>query len=57
MVAKSIWQVSPEIVVKGNLRSNENGNAILFNALKDIDLTSYDSVVVGPGIGIDNDDW
>ena len=57
MVAKSIWQVSPEIVVKGTLRSNENGNAILFNALKDIDLTSYDSVVVGPGIGIDNDDW
>ena len=37
--------------------SNQNGDACLFSALKNVDLTTYDSLVVGPGIGIDNYDW
>jgi len=57
LVAKSIWQVAPEIVLKDTMRSNQNGNASLFNALKNIDLSAFDSVIVGPGIGIDYDDW
>ncbi len=57
LVAKSIWQVAPEIVLKDTMQSNQNGNASLFNALKNIDLSAFDSVAVGPGIGIDNDDW
>ena len=57
IVAESIWQVAPEIVLKGTMQSNENGNASLFSALKNIDLSAYDSLAVGPGIGIDNSDW
>jgi len=57
LVAKSIWQVAPEIVLKGTMKSDQHGNASLFSALKDIDLSLYDSLAVGPGIGIDNDDW
>jgi len=57
LVAESIWQVAPEIVLKGTMKSNQNGNASLFSALKNIDLSAYDSLVVGPGIGIDNEDW
>jgi len=57
LVAESIWQVAPEIVLKNTMQSNQNGNASLFNALKNIDLSAFDSVAVGPGIGIDNDDW
>ena len=57
LVAESIWQVAPEIVLKGTMQSNQNGNASLFSALKNIDLSAYDSLAVGPGIGIDNDDW
>ena len=57
LVAESIWQVAPEIVLKGTMQTNQNGNASLFSALKNIDLSLYDSLVVGPGIGIDNDDW
>ena len=57
MVAQSIWQVAPEIVLKGTMQCNKNGNATLFSALKDIDIRAYDSLVVGPGIGLDNDDW
>ena len=56
-VAESIWQVAPEIVLKETMQSNQNGNASLFSALKKIDLSVYDSLAVGPGIGIDNDDW
>ncbi len=57
LVAESIWQVAPEIVLKDTMQSNQNGNASLFSALKNIDLSEFDSVAVGPGIGIDNDDW
>jgi len=57
LVAESIWQVVPEIVLKDTMQSNQNGNASLFSALKNIDLSAFDSVAVGPGIGIDNDDW
>jgi len=57
LVAESIWKVAPEIVVKGTMQCNQNGNASLFSALKNIDLSAYDSLVVGPGIGFDNDDW
>jgi len=57
LVAESLWQVAPEIVLKDTMQSNQNGNASLFRALKNIDLSAFDSVAVGPGIGIDNDDW
>ncbi len=57
LVAESIWQFFPEIVLKGTMQSNQYGNASLYSALKNIDLSAFDSLVVGPGIGIDNDDW
>jgi len=56
-VAKSIWQVAPEIVLKGTIQSDHNGNASLVSVLKNIDLNSFDSLAIGPGIGIDHDDW
>ncbi len=57
LVAESVWQVAPEIVLRGTMQSNNNGNASLFSALKNIDLSAYDSLAVGPGIGIDIVDW
>ena len=39
------------------MQSDQNGNACLFSALNSIDLNAYDSLALGPGIGIDNDDW
>ena len=39
------------------MKSDKNGNASLFSALKIIDLKAYDSLVVGPGIGLDKNDW
>jgi len=57
IVAESIWQDAPEIVLKETMQSNQNGNASLFSSLKNIDLSAFDSIAVGPGLGIDNDDW
>ncbi len=56
-MSKSIWQVEPEVVVAGRLNCDPNGNSILYDALKNIDLSSYESIVIGPGIGLDKDDW
>ncbi len=57
LVAKSMWQVEPEVVVKGRLKSDSDGNSILFDALTNIDLSNYDSIVIGPGIGLNKEDW
>ena len=57
LVSKSIWQVEPEVVVIGKLSSDSNGNSILFDALKNVDFSAYDSIVIGPGIGLNEDDW
>ena len=56
-VSKSIWQVEPEAVVIGRLSSDPFGNSILFNALTNIDFSVFDSIVIGPGIGLNVDDW
>ena len=57
LVSKSIWQIEPEVVVKGRLTSDLNGNSILFDSLRNINLSSYDSIVIGPGIGLGKNDW
>jgi len=56
-VVKSIWQVAPEIVVEGSLEHSSEGNALIYNSLKEIDLNKFESVVIGPGIGLDIKDW
>ncbi len=57
IVSKSIWQVEPEAVVIGRLEGDPYGNSILFDALKNVDFSAYDSIVIGPGIGLNEDDW
>ena len=57
LVSKLVWQVAPEALVIGKLSSDPNGNSILFDALKNVDFSAYDSIVIGPGIGLNEDDW
>ncbi len=57
VIAKSIWQITPEVVLEGYLESSPEGNSILHESLKKIDFNRYDSIVVGPGIGLDTLDW
>ena len=48
LVAESIWQVAPEIVLKGTMQTNQNGDASLFSALKKIDLSLYCLLYTSP---------
>ncbi|MDC3171245.1 NAD(P)H-hydrate dehydratase [Prochlorococcus sp. AH-716-E13] len=57
LVSKSIWKLEPETVVIGELCSDPDGDSILFDALKKVDFSAYDSIVIGPGIGLNEDDW
>jgi len=57
IIAKSIWQVAPEVVLEGYLESSSEGNSILYESFKTIDFNRFDSIVIGPGIGIDVLDW
>jgi len=57
IIAKSIWQVIPEVVVEGYLESSSDGNSLLYESFKKIDLNRFDSIVIGPGIGVDVPDW
>tara|TARA_B100000945_G_scaffold110910_1_gene87867 strand:+ start:1359 stop:2924 length:1566 start_codon:yes stop_codon:yes gene_type:complete len=55
-VAKSIWQVAPEIVISDCLE-NSMGNSLVFKSLKKLDLSLFESIIIGPGLGIDISDW
>ena len=57
VIGNSIWQIAPEVVVENYLESSAEDNSILHKALDKIDFTLFDSIVIGPGIGIDSLDW
>jgi len=44
-------------IAKKLINSSQKLTSSEISALKNIDLSAFDSVIVGPGIGIDNDDW
>jgi len=56
-IAKSLWQIAPEVVLEGNLESSSDGNSLLYKSFKKIDFKRFDSIVIGPGIGIEVLDW
>jgi len=56
-VAKSIWQVAPEIVVDCCMKNSPKGDSLIHDSLKETNLSKFDSIVLGPGIGIDVADW
>ncbi len=57
IIAKSMWQYAPEVVLEGYLESSIDGNSLLHESFRKIDFNRFDSIVIGPGIGIDLLDW
>jgi len=57
IIAKSIWHVAPEVVLEGYLESSSEGNSLLYESFKKIDFNRFDTIVIGPGIGVDVLDW
>ena len=56
-VANFIWNDSPEVVINDFANSSEEGNSLFYEALKNKDLTRFETIVIGPGIGVDITDW
>ena len=56
-VANLIWNVFPEVVIDDFANSSEEGNSLFFEALKNKDLTRFETILIGPGIGVDISDW
>ena len=57
VIADSLWQSAPEVIVADTLCQSSQGNSIISTSLKRNDLNKFDSVLIGPGIGVDVDDW
>ncbi len=57
IIARSIWQVAPEVVLEGYLESSSDGSSLLNESFQKIDFNHFDSIVIGPGIGVDTLDW
>ncbi len=57
VITKMIWYAEPEVVLEGYLESSSNGNSILLESFRKIDFNLFDSIVIGPGIGVDVPDW
>ena len=57
LLSKSIWQEVPELVLEGELKCSNEGNSLLANSINGVNLSDFDSIVIGPGIGLDILDW
>ena len=55
-VANLIWNSSPEVVINDFAKSSEEGNS-LFSDFLNKDLNRYETILIGPGIGVDITDW
>jgi len=56
-VANLIWNISPEVVINDFANSSEEGNALFSDFLKNKDLNRFETIVIGPGIGVEIADW
>ena len=56
-VGNFIWNTFPEVIMNDFANSSEEGNSLFSEALKKKDLTRFETIVIGPGIGVDIQDW
>ena len=52
IIADSLWQSAPEVVLKDVLVTANDGSSILEHSLDKIRLNAFDSLLIGPGIGL-----
>ncbi len=50
-VSERLWQVAPEVLVKGVLGDSDSGCLSLRSCLQEFDLEKVDCVLLGPGLG------
>ena len=57
ILVNSLLHSTPEIIIADTLSQSSSGNSMIFDSLKIIDLNKFDSIVIGPGLGVDVGDW
>jgi hydroxyethylthiazole kinase-like uncharacterized protein yjeF len=51
-VSSAVWISHPEVLLLGNLNTFENGSSDLSEIFNKVDLNRFDSILLGPGLGI-----
>jgi len=51
-VSYSLWSTHPEILLVGDLNTFTNGSSDFSRVLREVDLERFDSILVGPGLGM-----
>ncbi len=57
VLANSLCHSAPEVIIADILDQSSSDNSLIANSLKRNDLNDFDSIVIGPGIGVEVDDW
>ena len=56
-IARNIWKKFPEILIEGQLKSNEKSLFPKDGLLISKDIDNFDSILIGPGLGRAEEDW
>ena len=51
-VSSALWSTHPEVLLLGNLNTFQNGSSDFSKVLNEFDLNRFDSILLGPGLGI-----
>ncbi len=51
-VSSSLWSTHPEVLLLGDLNTFQNGSSDFSKVFNEVDLNKYDSILLGPGLGI-----
>ena len=51
-VSSALWSIHPEVLFIGDLDSFPSGSSDFSRILNEVDLSRYDSILLGPGLGI-----
>ncbi len=51
-VSTSLWSIHPEVLLIGDLDSSPSGTSDFSKILNEVDLGRYDSILLGPGLGM-----
>ena len=56
-ISDCLWQDAPEVVLRGVLETTSDGGASLDRFLQEHSLDRFDSLVIGPGLGMSDEKW
>ncbi len=54
-ISSYLWTTHPEVLLLGDLNTFQNGSSDFSKVLNEVDLNRFDSILLGPGLGIAED--